>query len=133
MKSIDLTNSELFQSLLEIQFENEFIDFHNTCTCEKISYKNQTNDLAFQFKNGNEGTKFPLIEIIFKNATLHSLEFSVESVITNLTIDNFYRGRFQNGDILEELSNDGRRYFYIEFYEGFFIELLCEKVTILFP
>jgi hypothetical protein len=29
---LDLTNSHLFVSLLDIEFENEFSDFHNKCT-----------------------------------------------------------------------------------------------------
>ena len=47
----------------------------------------------------------------------------------NLTIDNIYRGRFEQEGQLFEFDQDKRAYFYVEFYQNFKIELLCDKIA----
>ena len=114
MKSKELTMTDLFESLLEFEFHGKSIDLHNDFNCTSILYKAQTNTLSLKFER----------------AILTSYKHEIGCRLTELTIDNFYRGRYQIDESLHEFSHDGKSYFYIEFDEGLSLELFANKVLV---
>jgi hypothetical protein len=130
MKIKDLTDSELFQSLIEIDFEGIYIDLHNNYDCIKVVYNNKNRQFSIFFTSGNRENENSLITIQFDNTSFETFELAFQSVNGNLTLDNFYRGRFEDNGILKEHSSDGRNYFYLEFYEGCTVELLSDNVKL---
>lgn len=111
IKSKDLP---FFKNLSQFEYEIGFFDLHNDFDCEKVSL-NTSKVLSIIFKRISDKEPF---ELTFSNVNIEILEFFNVKDIKNLTIDNLYRGRFERkGELLESLE-DGRGFFYMEFYEG---------------
>ena len=123
MKSINLSNVELFESLLEIDLENDFIDLHNDYDFKSYEFSGVKNlTLAFV----NIKTKNELL-VCFEDVELIKFNITVEN--ENSTIDNFHRGRYQKDEkLFDEFEN--RKCFYIEFLGKSNIELLASKLYI---
>ena len=87
MPKIDLYNVELFESLLELDFQDLNIDIHNDYEVKNILFKN--NNLQFFLTHNTSDLKFLL--------SFYDTEFIEFDLSTNknLCIDNFYRGRFE--------------------------------------
>lgn len=123
MNNIDFTEAELFENLLETKDEFHHFDLHNDFTCVGVKYSDNALSLKFQNDKGHGYITIRFIEVII---------LKLEMPLKNLTIDNFHRGRYElNGELHDEYQH--KKCFYIEFYEGGSIELLCSKATLEAP
>lgn len=122
MKEFELIKTDLLDSLLEIEDENNFYDLHNDFYIKKIVFDDVSKVLYIDFTNINEKTslmlKFTEVDILNLNIPIHGKE---------LTIDNFHRGRYEYEKKLFD-EYEGKKCFYIEFYEGGGITLLSKKI-----
>jgi hypothetical protein len=115
---------ELFQNISQFDFEEVNYDFHNEFECVKVKFRNNVLVLIFQ----NIVSKF-LISLNFQKTILTFCEFEFVDTLKTLTIDNLYRGKFENDGRLIEFENS-RGYFYLEFYEGQKIEFWSESMVV---
>lgn len=130
MGEINLTKADLFLTLLENYVEGIYIDLHNCYKCEKMLFDKNENRFSFDFRNIEQAVAWPKVSIIFEDVVIALHKISFESAINELTLDNFYRGRFFDGKELKEYSDDGKGYFYIDFYEEISIEIFAGKVIL---
>jgi hypothetical protein len=130
MREINLTEAELFKNLIEIQDVGIYIDLHNDYSCSRLLYDPaQSGDLLIEFLLIGSEKPFKKVEIVFGDVRVTKMSLQLfDGIHINLTIDNMYRGRFQLGDALYEYSNSGRSYYYVDFYEGYAIELFARSL-----
>jgi hypothetical protein len=122
---IDSKNIELLLNLSQFEVGNVYYDFHNDFDCNRISLEN--NFLILLFKKIVEGY---IISFRFENVEIVNLEFINFSEFKNLTIDNIYRGRFEENGQLIEFNNMEKSYFYLEFDQGSKMELWGNGIVI---
>ena len=131
MIEIDLSNIELFQNFIEIEYDDCYVNLHNDFDCESIEYSNITGTLSLIFKplimlsNGiNE------VELLFFNVDFAKMSIvKLKGELLPGTIDTIYRGRFEESKgILCEQSKNGKSFYYINFVEYFSFEILSNKV-----
>ena len=117
---------ELFKNLAQYCYDNQYYDFHNDYSCKKIFYSNGL--LTFQFKSLIENI---WVTLTFLEVNIIMLDFFNVNGIKDLTLDNLYRGRTETNGNLIETSENGKCYFYLEFYESqkmeFWAKYLCAK------
>jgi hypothetical protein len=121
---IDSKNLELFRNLSQLELGECYYDFHNDFDCIRIGLEN--NFLIFLFKKIIEGY---IISYRFENVDIVNFEFINFSEFNNLTIDNIYRGRFENNGKLLEFNNENS-YFYLEFDQGSKMEFWSKGIII---
>lgn len=129
MTIIDLTESELFKNLVETTMEDIYIDLHNDYNCSGINYKGADKNLVLLFEKIDRSK--PFISIRFENTVFDIVNLNFKSILKSLTLDNFYRGRFEIDNSLKEYSDEGQGYFYLEFYEDCSIQLFSNSVKLL--
>lgn len=116
---------EFFKNLAQSDYDSRYYDFHNEYGCEKLSYSNGI--LLILFKSLIDGV---LLSLKFTDVKIITLNFFNVKEVENLTLDNLYRGRGElNGDLIE-ISEDGKGYFYLEFYEGQKLEFWAKDMGI---
>lgn len=103
---IDLTQKELFEDLLTVKLDDEFIDLHNDFNCEEFIYDNTGCFLKLLFKGNGQ------ISLTFVNVEITKLNVSFGSDADAGILNNFYRGRFEINGKLYEYKEDGRWYFF---------------------
>ncbi|SKC85113.1 hypothetical protein [Ohtaekwangia koreensis] len=120
---MDLTESELFGNLLEAKDDLFHIDLHNDYTCVNVTFFADILELKFQ---NDKGQGYVILR--FKDVIILKMQIPLRTLI----IDNFHRGRYElNGELYDEYEE--KKCFYIEFYEGGAIELLCRQVLLQMP
>lgn len=122
MEIINLTNSKLFDSLLEINHQGKIIDLHNDYELKNIIFQDNY-ELKLILKDNNSENQ---IALIFEN--FEFIDFDIP-IIQDLTLDNFYRGRYESENKLFDDFNN-KKCFYIEFYEIGKLNLLCSNLTL---
>ncbi|WP_281988589.1 hypothetical protein [Aquimarina aggregata] len=122
---IDITNHELFDSLLDIDYGKlSHFDIHNDFNLFSIGYK-EGIEFVLNFKSINEKSTF--LSIVFKSPRL--INFDITLNYDNLTLDNFHRGRYEyEGELFDEY--DDKKCFYLEFYGTGGINILSSEVFI---
>ncbi|HLV39849.1 hypothetical protein [Xanthomarina sp.] len=122
---ITATSIEFFKNLAQYDYDNRYYDFHNNYNCEKLSYSNGILLILFKSLVGEI-----LLSLKFTDVKIITLDFFNVKDVENLTLDNLYRGRYElNGDLIE-LSEEGKGYFYLEFYEGQKLEFWAKSVDV---
>ena len=118
MTKISLRNRLLFESLLEIQADKNHFDLHNDFECVDIRAE---EDLSFRFEN-----EIHQIDLVFEKYQLVNQKIDFEKL--NLkTLDNFHRGRYENGQLWDEYK--GKVCFYLEFVESLqTLTILAENI-----
>ena len=119
------TSIELIKNLVDLEYDGRKFDLHNEYDCERVIFENESLLFLLKKIDGNESLKLTFYEIYFT-----SFEFFNVTKVQNLTIDSMYRGRAIVGDKLMEQSEDGKGFFYIEFYEGQKIEFWSKGLAI---
>jgi hypothetical protein len=129
MFQIELTNFELFKNFMEVENETFYVNLHNEFDCVAIDFSNLDSKLVISFSANkyckSDGMR---VNLVFEDCSISS--FSIKPEKTNLsfcTIDNVYRGRFLENEVLID-SLDGRFYYYIDFYGELHYELFAKKV-----
>lgn len=119
---IDISNVELFESLLELSYEGIDIDLHNDYELKNINLSTD-KDLELVFLHNSLDQK---VLLIFKE--IEFVEFELP-IVTDLTLDTFYRGRYEHENkLFDEFKN--KKCFYIEFCETGQLNLLCLNVMV---
>lgn len=111
-------NIELFENLSQSEYKGKFIDFHNDYMCVKILLSPK-NLFEILFENLIDKSH---VKLVFSNVIIVKMIFFNSSKVENLTIDNLYRGKIEDGNKLIEFKDSNKGYFYLEFYEGQKIE-----------
>ncbi len=109
---------QLFQNLSQYEYDGKYYDFHNDYDCLRVLFEN-AEDLTLIFRHTSDDRR---ISIRFREVELYKIEFFNTPKVSNLIIDNLYRGRFEFQGHLEELTPLNKGYFYLEFDEGQKIE-----------
>jgi len=127
---IDLTDAELFKDLVFINQGDVAFDIHNDYDCINMSYEKAGAFLSLNFEASgfNKTASYKQVRIEFKEAILVKVDLVLNRTADSTTINNIYRGRFEQEGKLLEYSDDGGRYFYIEFETGDKIELFSKQV-----
>ncbi|WP_298140189.1 hypothetical protein [Flavobacterium sp.] len=115
---------DLFQNISQFDFDKISYDFHNDFECVKIKFQNNVLILILQ----NIVSHY-IVSLSFNKTILTFCEFDFTEKVEPLTIDNLYRGRFENDGKLTEFENN-RGYYYLEFYEGQKIEFWSESLSV---
>jgi hypothetical protein len=110
---IATSSIEFIKNLAQYNYNNQYYDFHNDYNCEKISYSNGILLILFKKLTNDD-----VLSLKFSDVTIKLFDFFNEF----LTLDTLYRGRVESNGELIEISEDGKSYFYLEFYEGQRIE-----------
>ncbi|ATL49402.1 hypothetical protein COR50_20700 [Chitinophaga caeni] len=119
------TSIEFIKNLAQYDYNNHYYDFHNDYSCEKISYSDSI--LLIVFKSLIDGL---FLSLKFTEVKITTVDFFNVKEIEGLTLDNLYRGRVElNGELIE-VSENGRGYFYLEFYEGQKMEFWAKDIGI---
>lgn len=106
---------EFFRNLSEWDFDQgNYWDLHNDFGC--VAVKLDAGVLILRFSALSDKT--PALNLEFNEAEITQLNLSADKSLVTLTLDNLYRGRFQVDDRLIDVDDQGRGYFYLEFYEG---------------
>lgn len=124
---IDVTNNHLFESILQFCYNDLTVDLHNDYKCYKYIYDSQKQEFLVSFKE-KKGEIFR-VSIWFKYAIIKNLSYQFIIPADHLTLDNFYRGRFEENGKLFETSSLGN-YYYIDFVEGINFELFAKEVQV---
>jgi hypothetical protein len=129
---IDLGVPELFDVLLEIKVDGQFIDLHNNYTCIDISYKTDKKEVIISFVADDliSTQLCGLVKLIFSEAEIKELRFPLVIDEKGLCLDSFYRGRIEQNSILIDETEEGKYLFYLDFYEGQSLEILAVKLVI---
>lgn len=122
---IAATSIEFFKNLAQYDYDNRYYDFHNNYGCEKLLYSNGI--LLILMKSIVDGV---LLSLKFTDVKIITLDFFNIKDIENLTLDNLYRGRAELNGNLIEVSEDGKGYFYLEFYEGQKLEFWAKDMGV---
>ncbi len=116
---------ELFKNLAQHDYDNRYYDFHNDYNCEKLSYSDGI--LLILFTSLADGI---LLSLKFTEVRITALDFFNVKDARNLILDNLYRGRYELNGKLIEFSEDGKGYFYIQFYEDQKLEFWAKSIDI---
>jgi hypothetical protein len=125
MREIEIVR-ELFKSFLEIDIDDLHFDLHNDYDCYSILFS-KDQELTLSLKSSDEEVK-----LVFKDVKVNYVSLKLTDLNEDITtIDNIYRGRYKDGNVLREVTDDSMNYYYIEFYSGFAIECFAKAVFFL--
>lgn len=123
MREIEIVTTELFKSLLEIDIDDVHFDLHNDYDCYSILFS-KDHELTLSLKSSDKEVK-----LTFKGVTVNYMFLNLTDVNKDITtIDSIYRGRYEDSNVLREVTDDSRNYYYIEFYSGYTIEFFARTV-----
>lgn len=117
---------QLFKNLAQYDYENKYYDFHNDYECTHLDYSKRKLSLTFRSVTEKE----TIIVLRFFCVEVVMIDFQNVNTPGSLTIDNIYRGRFELDGNLIEVSDDGKSYFYLEFYEGQKLEFWAKEIAV---
>ncbi len=118
----ELSDVEMFKSLLNLEMEGAYIDLHYDYDCLNVLYDFEEQYLKLFFA----GDKSLILE--FRDVVITKLNLQLQETSGRGTLNSFYRGRFEINGTLYEASEEGRRYFYLEFEGGDALELYANDV-----
>ncbi len=101
---------------------------HNDCNCYGVEYDKETRELSLLFTYlKDDGKK---IALVFKDAEVTKMSLNFDWLSDPGNLDNLYRGRYEENETLRTFADDGRGYYYIDFYSGFSFELFAGKIVL---
>jgi len=127
MNTIDISNLPLFEPILDIEIANQHFDLHNDFDCKEIKQLPDNKQLYFCFQSVSSSKN--QIIVLFDNAQIKKMKYSISDNSKSVTLSNFHRGKFQNSNNkLAEENKKGQKYYYLEFSEGQYIELFAKRL-----
>ena len=124
---MEVTNTELFKSLSQLQIGNNFIDLHNDYYCTKINFNSDHRSLVISFISSKDSK----IDVLFDDVEILDFIINLSLESKNSVIDNIYRGRFLfENELLE--TKDGKGFIYIDFLDEKSLIIKCQswRVTV---
>lgn len=129
MREVEIIEPKLFDGLAQVQIDEHYFDFHNDYNCYRIDYQESQKELILSFSVSELDTQHvPHIDIKFIDVIIDIIKFEPGTADDMMTIDLFYRGRFDVDGELKERTFDNKLYYYLEFYSGCSITLFASKV-----
>lgn len=124
---IDSKNIELFKNISLFNLAGLHYDFHNEFKCISMLFEKGAFTLKFRKVDENY-----CVNLKFTEASIEKFEFNgvIIDSLKGLTIDNLQRGRFEVNDKLVDFNDEGKSYFYLEFYEDIQMEFWCKSVEV---
>jgi hypothetical protein len=117
-KQITLKHPPLFESFDEIKDDDIRIDLHNYYYCYEVEHDETAKTIRMQFVRSNVTLRFENIIIILIDIEIAKISTSLFNFHQGrITLDTFYRGRFEVDGALYEYSHTGKDYYYIDFFE----------------
>ena len=113
---------EFFKNLSQQEYDGIYYDFHNDYDCEEFTL--DQGSLILNFRHVITSSR---VVLMFSDVQINKVIMSDKSGIT--TVDNLYRGRYEDKGVLLDTLNDGRAYFYLEFDEGQQFEFWAAEIT----
>jgi hypothetical protein len=124
---LSITDYKLFEDISEFLFDGHRINLHDDFECTQIQFFGESGLFLFTFTHLEERQ---IVELQFHNARLSSLDFNFPLNTNASTLEIFYRGRFEEDGILQEVTINNEKMFYLEFNEGVVINLFAKQVTL---
>jgi hypothetical protein len=124
---VSITNYKLFEDISEFLFDGHRVNLHDDFECTQIQFVDESGLFVFTFTQLEERQ---VVELQFHNARLSNLDIHFPLNTNASTLEIFYRGRFEEDGILQELTIDNEKIFYLEFNEGIVINLFAKEVTL---
>jgi hypothetical protein len=110
---------ELFKDLTMLgKDDNKTYDLHNEYNCFAITYDSNFNALLIAFDPVNKNLLEAKICLSFEEVSIVKFELTLPNSKDSVTINSFYRGRFEKNGELFEYSAKNQGYFYVEFENG---------------
>lgn len=123
--------SELFKTLIEIDVNEHCIDLHNDYDCVQLHFSGIDNELLLSFKSLSDQAKYPLVILQFEEVELKKINIDLQINAQSRTIDNLYRCRFLQDEVLVEYSKEGKSFYSLEFCEGHTLEFFSIKLVLI--
>ncbi len=126
----EVAELELFKDLTYITQDGKEYDLHNDYNCSNLNYDKESKSLSLLFEQVNNELSLKLC-LIFKEVIIakFNLLFSFSTDVK--TVNNFYRGKFEENGQLIEFSSEGQGYFYLEFENGNKFEFFSKSMVIM--
>ena len=127
MKYLWITSIPPFQPLLDFDIKGINIDLHNDFGCININANNSSIEFSFLRTVGNEFYKEQNAVIIFNDI----IECNIELLKQNrqlgdiTTLTNFAKGALSEDHKYYDAKDIS--YFFLDFFEGELIEILCKE------
>jgi hypothetical protein len=133
-RKIILTQSELFKDNIMIDLDDAHLDLHNDYDCIRLVYNRTYNEFRLTFKRVTIETdvNYNQVDVVFIDAVMDTCLFVFDEDVFDefRTIDQLYRGRFENGDKLAEFDGSGRSLYYISFYSGLELKVFAMALEV---
>ncbi|WP_394676083.1 hypothetical protein [uncultured Sphingobacterium sp.] len=133
-RKIILTQSELFKDNIMIDLDDAHLDLHNDYDCIRLVYNRTYNEFRLTFKRVTLETdvNYNQVDVVFIDAVMDTCLFVFDEDVFDefRTIDQLYRGRFENGDKLAEFDGSGRSLYYISFYSGLELKVFAMALEV---
>lgn len=133
-RKIILTQSELFKDNIMIDLDDAHLDLHNDYDCIRLVYNRTYNEFRLTFKRVTLETdvNYNQVDVVFIDAVMDTCLFVFDEDVFDefRTIDQLYRGRFENGDKLAEFDGSGRSLYYISFYSGLELKVFAKALEV---
>ncbi len=121
---IDLKELEFIEDIGQHEYNGRYYDLHNEYECIKIRLEDGVLRLNFRHVLHHN-----IVGMEFMNVVM--TVFNIQDLVAeSLTIDNIYRGRFLEDEILKDLSADGKSYMYIDFVEEISFEFFSDGLVV---
>ena len=122
---VSIIDSKLFEDFTEFIFNGQRINLHDDFECTEIKFGNGSDLFVFTFLHLEERL---WVDLQFHDARLSTFTINFPLNANALTLEIFYRGRFEEEGKLKEITSDNEKIFYLEFNEGIVINLFAKDV-----
>jgi hypothetical protein len=133
MTKYEIKQSKILDDLTSIDVGGEYFDLHNNYKCVYLKHFIEENKLIMSFKTATaRPQKINKVEVVFEEVEITRVSFTPGNFKELMTIDNFYRGRYEVNNALMEYSPEGKAYYYFEFYDGYSFEVFAMHLILQF-
>jgi hypothetical protein len=122
--------SELFQSLVEIDVNEFCVDLHNDYDCTSFTYGGDTNTFCLNFRSITKNPQYPLVSLLFEQVSFYKITAGLETTPKSNTIDNIYRGKFEVNGKLYEFTEEGKSFYCLEFLEAYSFQFFAGRLLL---
>jgi hypothetical protein len=132
MKEIELKTPPLFKNNIEIEDSDLNIDLHNDYYCTEVIHVKSSNFIQMSFNKCSTSPLFDKVIVVLTDVEIVKMSLFLNNFHDGkITLDTFYRGRFEVDGSLFEYSKMGNAYYYVDFYESYSMEIFAHSVKIL--
>ncbi len=133
MQYLFLSQGDPLVPLLDLTIKDSYYDLHNEFKCTKITYIGNTLEIHLYRNNNNlrSGSEKSAMIIFSDIVECNYTDIQTQNNVGDITsIMNFSRGLLTSDNLYFEHSEI--KYYFIGFYEGELIDILCKQAIIIF-